>query len=184
MISPIVLEVCVVCLGIFLLMAESFSVKSNKVVLAHGAIFGLLCVFILSFFIEANPAQLQASGFYVVDGLSLFFKRFALLSTIVTLILAVDYLPVVQRLVPSVKPGAGTGEFCSPRFHLCRTDVDGIGCRFHCDFCALELVTISLYIQVAYMRRSLASLEAGTKFLILGALSTGFLFMASLGSLE
>ena len=41
-------------------------------------------------------------------------------------------------------------------------------------FCALELVTISLYIQVAYMRRSIASLEAGTKFLILGALSTGF----------
>jgi hypothetical protein len=41
-------------------------------------------------------------------------------------------------------------------------------------FCALELVTISLYIQVAYTRRSLASLEAGTKFLVLGALSTGF----------
>ena len=63
MISPIVLEVCVVCLGIFLLMAESFSVKSNKVVLAHGAIFGLLCVFILSFFIDVNPAQMQSSGF-------------------------------------------------------------------------------------------------------------------------
>jgi NADH-quinone oxidoreductase subunit N len=36
-------------------------------------------------------------------------------------------------------------------------------------------VTISIYVQVAYMRRSTASLEAGTKYLILGALSTGFL---------
>ena len=51
MIPPVALEICVVCLGIFLLMAESFSFKSNKVTLAHGAIFGLLCVFVLSFFI-------------------------------------------------------------------------------------------------------------------------------------
>ena len=42
-------------------------------------------------------------------------------------------------------------------------------------FCSLELVTISFYIQVAYMRKNTASLEAGTKYLILGALSTGFL---------
>jgi hypothetical protein len=71
MIPPVALEICVVCLGIFLLMAESFSFKSNKVTLAHGAIFGLLCVFVLSFFIESNPAAMQNSGFYVVDGLSL-----------------------------------------------------------------------------------------------------------------
>ena len=175
MISPIVLEVCVVCLGIFLLMAESFSVKSNKVVLAHGAIFGLISVFILSFFIESNPAQMQSSGFYVVDGLSMFFKRFALLSTIITLILAIDYLPIVQRLVPSEKLGAGTGEFfVLPVFTCAGLMWMASAADFIVIFCALELVTISLYIQVAYMRRSLASLEAGTKFLILGALSTGF----------
>jgi len=42
-------------------------------------------------------------------------------------------------------------------------------------FVALELVTISLYVLVAYMRRHISSLEAGVKYLILGALSTGFL---------
>src|SRR5436853_5429188 len=42
-------------------------------------------------------------------------------------------------------------------------------------FVSLELVTISFYVLVAYMRRSVASLEAGVKYLILGALSTGFL---------
>ena len=40
---------------------------------------------------------------------------------------------------------------------------------------ALELVTITFYILVAYMRRNVGSLEAGVKYLILGALSTGFL---------
>ena len=41
-------------------------------------------------------------------------------------------------------------------------------------FVSLELVTISFYILVAFMRRQSASLEAGVKYLILGALSTGF----------
>jgi NADH-quinone oxidoreductase subunit N len=42
-------------------------------------------------------------------------------------------------------------------------------------FVALELATITLYILVTYLRQNQASLEAGTKYLILGALSTGFL---------
>src|SRR6202051_1957183 len=44
-------------------------------------------------------------------------------------------------------------------------------------FVALELVTISLYILVAYQRRSVVALEAGVKYLILGALSSAFLVM-------
>jgi len=175
MIPPIALELCVVCLGIFLLMSEAFSFRTNKITLAHGAIFGLLCVFVLTFFIQPNPPGMQDSGFYVVDGLSLFFKRFALLATILTLILAIDYIPIVQRLVPGERPEAGSGEFfILPVFTCAGLMWMASAADFIMIFCALELVTISLYIQVAYMRRSLASLEAGTKFLILGALSTGF----------
>jgi NADH-quinone oxidoreductase subunit N len=44
-------------------------------------------------------------------------------------------------------------------------------------FVALELVTISFYILVAYQRRSLVALEAGVKYLILGGLSSAFLVM-------
>jgi NADH-quinone oxidoreductase subunit N len=42
-------------------------------------------------------------------------------------------------------------------------------------FVSLELATITLYILATYLRQNTASLEAGTKFLILGALSTGFI---------
>jgi NADH-quinone oxidoreductase subunit N len=175
MIPPIALEVCVVCLGIFLLMAEAFSFKTNKTTLGQGAIFGLACIFALTFAIDPNSAALQSSGFYVVDSLSLFFKRFALLSTILVLILALDYIPVVRRLVPGETAEAGTGEFfILPVFTCAGLMWMASAADFVVIFCALELVTISLYIQVAYMRRSLASLEAGTKFLVLGALSTGF----------
>src|SRR5690606_24353272 len=42
-------------------------------------------------------------------------------------------------------------------------------------FVALELVTVTFYVLVAFLRRNVGSLEAGVKYLILGALSTGFL---------
>jgi NADH-quinone oxidoreductase subunit N len=42
-------------------------------------------------------------------------------------------------------------------------------------FLSLELTTIGFYVMVAFMRRNVGSLEAGVKYLILGALSTGFL---------
>jgi NADH-quinone oxidoreductase subunit N len=44
-------------------------------------------------------------------------------------------------------------------------------------FVALELVTISFYVLVAYRRHNLAALEAGVKYLILGGLSSAFLVM-------
>lgn len=44
-------------------------------------------------------------------------------------------------------------------------------------FIALELVTISFYILVAYQRRNILALEAGVKYLILGGLSSAFLVM-------
>src|SRR5436189_6072360 len=42
-------------------------------------------------------------------------------------------------------------------------------------FVALELVTVSFYVLVSFTRHNPATLEAGTKYLVLSALSTGFL---------
>ena len=109
MIQPIALEIIVVCLGIFLLMVEAFSSKASKTPLAHLAILGLSIVFVLSFFVQPIGCALQESGFYVLDPLGFFFKRFALVATILTLVLALDYLPIIQRLVPGERPGAGSG---------------------------------------------------------------------------
>ncbi len=174
MISALALEISVVCLGIFLLMADSFYVKEDKRVLAYGGIVGLIFVFVLSFYIRPLPAEY--TNFYSNDALGLFFKRFALVATILTLVLALDFSPVVEQFIPSSKPGAGLGEFfVLPIFTCAGLMWMASAADFVMIFCALELVTISFYIQVAYMRRSSASLEAGTKYLILGALSTGFL---------
>ena len=178
MIDPVFLEVSVVVLGIFLLMAEAFGLAKQKSTLAWWAIGGLAAVFIGTFLIGPNANSFEVSGFYVVDGLSLFFKRFVLISTILVLVMSVDYLPIVQRLVPAERPGAGSGEFFILPVFTCAGLMWLVSATdFIMIFCALELVTISFYIQVAYLRRSMSSLEAGTKYLILGALSTGFLVL-------
>ena len=73
-------------------------------------------------------------------------------------------------------PGAGLGEFFAlPVFTCAGLMWMASAVDFILIFVSLELVTISFYILVSYTRRNSRSLEAGVKYLILGALSTGFL---------
>ena len=181
MFPPITLEILVLCLGFLLLLAESFSNCPHKRNLAKCAIFGLLCVFFGSFFVQGNPApESIAAGsywnFYSADSAALFFKRIALLTTIGVLIMAMDYQEVLAKFIPSSRPGAGIGEFfCLPLFTCAGLMFMASATDLILAFVALELVTISFYVLVAYMRNNTASLEAGVKYLILGALSTGFI---------
>src|SRR4029077_9538221 len=92
------LEIAVLVLGMVILLWEAFATKLDKRILAFAGISGLAVVFIATFFIAAGPSGDQASGlwnFYTADSLSIFFKRFALLTTILVLIMMIDYAPVV-----------------------------------------------------------------------------------------
>lgn len=175
MISPIAIEFSVVCLGIFLLMLDSFS-KADKEVIGWTAIAGLALALVATFFLGPVPAQYVEWGFYLNDSLALFFKRFMLLAAMLTVFLAIDYAPVYLRYVPSETPKAGLGEFFILPVFACAGLMWMVSAAdFIMIFVALELVTISFYVLVATMRKNLGSLEAGVKYLILGALSTGFL---------
>ena len=172
---PYLLEVAVLTLGVFLLLFEMF-VAGDKRLVGWIGIAGLALVFGLSFLAGAAPGHLSGyETFYSSDALAMFFKRFALLTTIVVLIMSVDYLPVVRRFTPGATAQGGLGEFLALPVLTCAglmwmaSAVD-----FVMIFVSLELVTISFYVLVSYTRRNAASLEAGVKYLILGALSTGF----------
>ena len=105
----------------------------------------------------------------------MFFKRFALLTTIVVLIMSVDYLGVVRKFTPGANAQGGLGEFLAlPVFTCAGLMWMASAVDFVMIFVSLELVTISFYVLVSYTRRNAASLEAGVKYLVLGALSTGF----------
>jgi NADH-quinone oxidoreductase subunit N len=178
-IAPLTLEIIVLILGIYLLLAESFSKDENKNWMAFSSIFILFWVFAFSFFTTGNPPSGQESGFwsfYSADPVALFFKRIALLTTIVVLAMSVEYRGTIERYIHGEKPGAGLGEFYAlPVFTCAGLMFMASAVDFLLIFVSLELVTISFYVLVSYMRRNPASLEAGVKYLILGALSTGFL---------
>ena len=98
-----------------------------------------------------------------VDWMRLFF----LLSSLGVSLLAIPYLQ--RRQLPQC-------EF----FHLILLATVGLmllvqSGHFVMLFVALELVTVSLYILVAYCRQSSLSLEAGIKYLVLGAASSAIL---------
>jgi len=171
------LEVTVLILGVLMLFAEAFAKSPDRSHMARYAIGVLAALIGFSFFTQSAPAELTGYWkFYSVDGTALFFKRIALGTTIVVLVMALEYRHVLQKFIPGVEAGQGTGEFFSLPVFICAglmfmaSAVD-----FILIFVALELVTIGFYVLVAYMRRNMQSLEAGVKYLILGALSTGFL---------
>ena len=178
MISAPFLEIAVVSLGFLILMIEAFADRIDKRSLAIASILGLVAVLAASFFLSPPPPPTAIGfwSFYTADSLAIFFKRFALVTTILVLIMMIDYAPIVRRTVHGVTEQAGLGEFFAlPLFTCAGLMWMASAIDFVMIFVSLEVVTMSFYVLVAFTRRNPASLEAGVKYLILSALSTGFL---------
>src|SRR5947208_5448388 len=177
MITAPELEIGVLVLGMVILMLEAFATEIDKCFLAFAAITGLAAVLAASFFVAPIGLD-QALGFwsfYTADPLSIFFKQFALLTTILVLIMMIDYAPVVRRSFPGPTAQAGLGEFFAvPIFTCAGLMYMASAIDFMFIFVSLELVTISFYVLVSFTRRNPATLEAGVKYLVLSALSTAF----------
>ena len=178
MIPAPALEIAVLLWGLILLLAESFAGKTNRRGFAIAGIAGLCAVLVASFFLAPPPAAALTGfwSFYTADPLAIFFKRFALVTTILVLIMAIDYAPSIRMGVPGANRHAGLGEFfVLPIFTCAGLMWMASAIDFVMIFVSLELVTMSFYVLVSFTRRNPASLEAGVKYLILSALSTGFL---------
>lgn len=177
MITAPLLEIAVLVLGMMILLIEAFAGKIDKRVLAFAAITGLAIVLVASFFVAPSASPTYASGFwtfYTADRLAIFFKQFALVTTIFVLIMVLDYAPVVHLSFPGAK--AGLGEFFALPLFACAGLMYLVSAiDFVFIFVALELVAVSFYVLVSFTRRNPATLEAGTKYLVLSALSTAFL---------
>lgn len=175
--QPHIIEFITVGFGLLLLMFEAFT-TGNKSRIGLIAAAGLTVILSMLFcpVPEGYTVPTWMSRFYGYDSIARFYKIIALVSTILVLLMAVDFRKILSRFTSGDDSESGTGEFyCLPVFACAglmwmasATDLVSI-------FVALELVTITFYVLVAYMRRNVGSLEAGVKYLILGALSTGFL---------
>jgi NADH-quinone oxidoreductase subunit N len=169
---PVFFELSVLALGILILLLETFAAKQDRKVFAYIGIAGLAIVFL---FLEATTPAASGMVSYVSDAAAIVFKKIAVLTTILVLIMSIDYAGTIKRYLPGQSPQSGLGEFFALPILTCAgmmwmaSAVD-----FILIFVSLELVTISFYVLVGYLRRNPLSLEAGVKYLILSALSTGF----------
>src|SRR5438876_4907638 len=163
-------ELLVLTLALGLLIADLWLPATAKKKLGYVAAIGLGAILLYSLLWVRLPAghevQYAFNKMYALDGLALFFKRFFLLAGLMVLILSVEFADRIE---------AGLAEFYALiLFALTGMLFASSANDFSLLFVSLELITISFYVLNSFQRARLPSLEAGIKYLIIGALSTGF----------
>jgi NADH-quinone oxidoreductase subunit N len=162
---PIQFECLVAGLALLTLLGDAFKPLHDKRRLGYvlAAVVGVLLLY--SFVVQVQDRTFF-HGMYRFDAFALFFKRLFLLVLMFVLVMAAECSPRIEAAIAEFYALillCGTGMLLTASVN-----------DFILLFVALELVTISFYVLVSYLRRQLPSLEAGTKYLVLGALSSGF----------
>jgi NADH-quinone oxidoreductase subunit N len=166
--SLMILEIAVLVLGLGVLLLDLWTPAEQKRQLGYGAAVALGLILVFSFFkFDGATTQYAFGQSYVLDNLSLFFKRFFLLAAIIVLIMAVEFADRIAT---------GISEFYSlVVFALSGMMFAASANDFTMLFVSIELITVTFYILTSFQRARLPSLEAGIKYLILGALASAFL---------
>ena len=148
-----------------LLLADLFIPKERKGITALLAALGLALT--LGFTLaQIGEEEMGFNGMVVLDGFSIFVNALLLVSGLLGVALAYGY---VKRM------GIERGEYYS----LMLFSVTGMMLMAQAAdlivvFLALELLSIPLYVLAAFARPNIESEEAGIKYFLLGAFSTGF----------
>lgn len=166
--SLVTLETCVVAVGLVLLLADLWLPPERKRLLGYAgaAALGFLLLASLSGYGSCSLSGTAFDGMYIQDDLAIFFKRFFLLAGVIVLVLAVEF---------SDHLSSGVSEYYSLIvFALTGMLFAASANDFSLLFVSMELITVTFYVLTSFQRGRLVSLEAGVKYLIIGALSTAF----------
>lgn len=173
--SVFTIEAGLALLGLALLLVEAFKPNISRRTLGLSAMAGTaLALVLLMFAASSDVASLPAfvRPWHQLDTLALFYKGFALVITFLVLWLTLECAPYLTRFTLEGK----LAEMFSLPLIVCAGMMWMASAKdLVTVFVALELVTVSFYVLVTFARKSTFSLEAGVKYLILGALSTGIL---------
>src|SRR5256885_6902440 len=147
------LDIAVLVIGLAILMLATFTAKSNKKIFAYAGIGGLIAVLIASFFVASAEHSGAFWNFYTDDTLSIFFKRFELVTTILVLLMMIDYAPAAHSATE--RTGSNLGELFAVPLLTCAGLMYLVSAvDFVLIFVSLELVTISFFVLVSCTRRN------------------------------
>src|ERR1035437_331488 len=167
--SLISLEISVIGLGLVLMLADFFVPAERRRYIGYAAIAALGVLLIAS--LSGNGScqfGTAFNGMFVNDALSLFFKQLFIVAAILVLFMAVEFS---DRLAE----GSVCEYYSLIIFALAGMLFAASSNDFTMLFVSIELITITFYVLVSFQRSKLQSLEAGVKYLILGALSSAFM---------
>lgn len=161
------LELAVVLTGLGVLLADLWLPAARRPGLGRLTAWALGLILLASFWVEAEPARVAFDGMYRLDALALFFKRFFLVAALLVTAAAREFRESFE---------AGHAEYHALTcFALAGMMLAASAQHFALLFVAVELVTVTFYVLVSFTRRRVTALEAGVKYLILGALASAFL---------
>ncbi|MDR3457787.1 MAG: NADH-quinone oxidoreductase subunit N [Verrucomicrobiae bacterium] len=164
------MEVSVIGLGLVLMLADLFVPAERRRFIGYLGIgvLGLLLLFSLGGDGSCSTFGSVFNGSFVNDPLSLFFKRFFLVAAILVLFIAAEFSDRLSE-------GSIAEYYSLIVFALAGMLFAASANDFVMLFVSVELITITFYVLVSYQRSKIAALEAGVKYLILGALSSAFM---------
>jgi NADH-quinone oxidoreductase subunit N len=117
-------------------------------------------------FFKGTATGTTFGGMFVADSLSWFFKGFFLIAMVFV-------FAMTQQFFKSLA-GRRNDFYLLLWLALLGMCLIASSADFLVLFISLEILTISLYVMTAYLKSDKHSIEAGMKYLILGALSSGF----------
>lgn len=161
----LILEIGVIACALALLLVDLWLPAGSRRKLGYAAA-AAVGVILAASLMWSPGVEYAFHGSYVIDPLALFFKRLFLLAAVFVLLMAVEF---------SDRIAVGVAEFYALiLFALSGMLFAASSNDFVTMFVSLELITVTFYVLASYQRSKIRSLEAGVKYLILGALSTGF----------
>ncbi len=163
-------ELFIACAASALLMLGVFSRRDSTAPVLWLSVIVLLVALVLMFVVRREPGT-AFSGLFVVDGFSDFMKALVLIGSALSMVMTLRYLEREQMArfeIPVLMLFATLGMLMM----VSANDLISL-------YLGLELQSLSLYVVAAVRRDNLRSSEAGLKYFVLGALSSGLLLYGS-----
>jgi NADH-quinone oxidoreductase subunit N len=165
--SAVIIEISLAVLGILLMIVGTLLPEAKKSAVAYVSAFFLVCILIFSFVYYDGTALSFYKGLYTADGLSVFFKQIFIIAAILVTLMSASYVKKLEE---------GRSEFFSLIiFAALGMTVMASANDLITLYIGLELMSLSFIVLTAYERRSMKSTEAGTKYVLLNAMSSAVL---------
>ncbi len=170
---PALPEIFLCCAAMALLILGVFKGDNSGRLIGQLSVLTTLLTTMLVAWGGSDTRTLGLNDLFVVDAFGDFMKVLILIGTALTLIMSLDYLEKESMLRPEY-PVLVLFASLGMNMMVSANDLMAL-------YVGLELQSLSLYVIAAFRRDTVRSSEAGLKYFVLGALSSGlYLYGASL----